>query len=182
MNYELIKPNIRYIDSYIDAITEGSYVTMQGDFGNVKAELIKKDPQSFIKYINSKTPISMYYLGRQYSILDHELFWMVSATQFIASVAMRYDHGCPPLTDVYGHLGVSARPTLVNKGSAARGYLRYHSSICSKFKDKGHERITISCAEDNLSSKRLIEHVGSIFNGKKVLTTGTMLIYKLDLS
>lgn len=182
MNYQLIKPNIKFIDSYIDALTEGPYATMQGDFGIVKAELIKRDPQSFINYINSKTPLSMYYLGRQYSISNHELFWMVSSDQFIASVAMRYDHNCPPLTEAYGHLGLSARPSLVNRGCAARGYIRNFSIICDKFKDNGFKQITISCKEDNLPSKRIIEHTGGIFSGKQALKTGTMLIFKLDLA
>jgi predicted acetyltransferase len=182
MNYQLIKPNIKYIDSYIDAITEGSYTPMQGDFGNVKAELVERDPQSFINYLNSKTPIPMNYLGQQYSISNHELFWLVSSAQFIASVALRYDHNCPPLTEAYGHIGVSARPALINKGCAARGYIKHLPTIYSKFKDNGFKQITLSCEEDNVSSKRMIEHTGGIFNGKKELTTGTMLIYKLDLA
>ncbi len=181
MNYQLIKPSVKYIDSYIGAITEGPYTPMQGDFGMVTAKLVKKDSQSFINYINSKPPISMSYLGRQYSILNHELFWVVSSKQFIASVAMRYDHNCLPLTEAYGHMGLSARPFLVNKGGAAKAYIRHLPTLCGKFKDKGFKQITLSCGEDNLPSKRLIEHTGGIFNGKKKLTTGTMLIYKLDL-
>lgn len=182
LSYQLIKPNLNYISSYIDALSEGFYTPMQGDFGMVETEVVKKNPQSFINYINSKTPVPMNYEGQQYLISDHELFWIVSSTQFIASVAMRYDQNCPPLTEVYGHLGLSARPSLVGKGSAAKGYLKYHKIICGKFKDKGLDEITVSCAEDNFRSKRLIEHVGSIFNGRKELTTGTMLIYKLGLT
>lgn len=182
MSYQLIKPNLNYISSYIDALSEGVYSPMQGDFGIVEAEVVKKNPRSFINYINSKTPVPMNYEGQQYFISDHELFWIVSSTQFIASVAMRYDHNSPPLTEAYGHLGLSARPSLVSKGSAARGYLKHHKTILRKFKDKGLNEITVSCAEDNLPSKRLIERTGGIFNRRKELTTGTMLIYKIGLT
>ncbi|WP_423918904.1 GNAT family N-acetyltransferase [Frigoribacterium sp. 2-23] len=82
-------------------------------------------------------------------------YWMVEEDEYLGSIALRHE-----LNDVVGefvgHVGYSVRPSARGRGIAGRA-LR---SMLVVARDRGFERVLLTCDALNVASRRVIERCG----------------------
>jgi predicted acetyltransferase len=166
MHITLVKPTSDFLDSYIEAISEGNYCNMAlGNFADESAEQIALDRDGYISRITSTTERSAQFPdGSCYKITSHELLWISDGARFLGTVSLRYE-GDPEVIEVIGgHVGMAIRPSLVNLGIGVKATQLAWSAILPSFAARKISDIIATCAPDNRASRRLIEH-----NGGKLL-------------
>lgn len=165
MNLSLVKPDKRYLNSYIDAVGEG-FVNMQLHFGDWPVEDIKSDIDGYIAFLDKADPFTFETKdGHSFSITQHEIIWLVDTetNRFLGSVALRYDGDKELLESYAGHVGLSVRPSVLQKGYGVRmgGILKeLIKNFLTKF-PVGTKEIYMTCDQTNAPSRRLMEHFGA---------------------
>jgi len=98
-------------------------------------------------------------------------FWMVDEDGFAGRVSLRHE-----LTDsllrVGGHIGYTVRPTKRRRGYATRA-LQLALAEASRL---GLEKVLITCDDDNLASRRVIEKNGGILENRLYREEGGVAI------
>lgn len=167
MPYALVKPSLAYMPSYLTALAEGNYCPMQICFGMENIALIVKDQEGYIRDLRLSAPFNFLLRGKKYTVNRHELLWFVNKTDFVGTVAMRYDVSDDEVYAEHGHFGIAVRPKLVNQGCAYRALLRFKGDINKRFVDRGFESILLVCHDTNKASRRLIEKFGGVYVGQR---------------
>jgi len=76
-----------------------------------------------------------------------------------------------------GHIGYSVRPN-----ERQKGYAKLMLSLCLDFcKNRGLERVLVTCNDDNIGSIRTIEHCGGVFERSGIQDGVTYLRYWIAL-
>lgn len=147
----LTRPSVDYRKSYLQAMrefqSEGRYITYNlrriGEhFDDYVRQLYKQEEH------DSTTP------GR----VPNTEFWLIDNQTFIGRLNLRHrlnDY----LFHVAGHIGYEIRPTQRRRGYGIEilrlGLLEARAI--------GLKRVLVTCDEDNIGSRRIIEHNGGIF-------------------
>jgi predicted acetyltransferase len=185
MQITLVTPNIELLPSYIEAIGEGKYCNMAlGGFADDSAETITAAPDDYIRRITgtSKRTVRLPD-GSEFTIHDHELFWITDGTRFMGTVSIRYAGDKELIELVAGHVGMAIRPSLLNQGYGVKAAREAWVLIKQKMQDKGVRHIIATCSPSNRASKRLIEHNGGrlIHECEDIHGMGANLTYQIDV-
>ena len=89
---------------------------------------------------------------------DH-VFWLIDDGEYIGQTSIRPELGTPYLITYGGHIGYSIRPDRRQQGYGRR-ILSLTLDECSRL---GMDRVLITCDEDNMPSRRIIEANGGTF-------------------
>ena len=173
MALTLVKPAINLIPSYLEALREGNFVTMQPGFGNDAPEDIERDPAAYLAKVNAPAPFTFKFKnGREARVTEHELLWITDGPRFLGTVALRY-RGDPEMLDVYaGHIGLAIRPALLNRGYGPRAIGNLRDELAKRAAEHGLDFVYATCNVDNRASARLIEFFGGILEEKTEDTFG----------
>lgn len=151
---KFIIPTLEYVPSYIEALKISEEEGFPDFIGTSKE--IEKNPKEFIEKVNlldSKDCIKV----KDY-LLPSKLFWLVNVDtkEFIGRVSIRYNVNNPYLEIFGGHIGY-----MVNKKFRKKGFgfmlLEFGIKIAREI---SLGEILITCNENNLSSKKIIEKAG----------------------
>ncbi|MDO5037335.1 MAG: GNAT family N-acetyltransferase [Tissierellia bacterium] len=91
-------------------------------------------------------------------------FWLIDGEKFIGQIGIRHQL-TPALLQFGGHIGYEVRWSESGKGYGTK-MLQMALPFCRS--DLGLDRVLITCDEDNLASRRVIEKNGGIFENQVI--------------
>lgn len=167
---KLIRPCEDYLASYSEAIREDAELRPE-------AERIFDDADAIL--------LNAYKAERGIDVApgyaSETILWLVDETHFIGEVGIRHTL-TPELLRYGGHIGYEIRCSECRKGYGTR-LLAMALPYCRDV--LGLRRVLITCDDDNIGSRRIIEANGGVLENKvvNVIDRGTILTrrYWIDL-
>ena len=147
----LAEPSVIYRDSFIQSVlefqAEGRQLhydlkSISSDFGAFVQELLYQKDRARLK--PGRVPASE--------------FWLIDDNEFIGRLSLRHELN-EYLLMMGGHIGYEIRPSKRRQG--------YGTEILrlglQRARELGLARVLVTCDEDNIGSKKIIEHNGGKF-------------------
>jgi predicted acetyltransferase len=144
----LTEPSVAYRDSFIQSIRE-----FQAEGRQLQYDLnsLTSDFGAYVPELQDKKDRSKLKPGR----VPGSNFWLIDNNEFIGRLSLRYELN-ENLLRVGGHIGYEIRPSKRRQG--------YGTEILmlglEKARELGLHRVLVTCDEDNIGSKKIIEHNG----------------------
>jgi predicted acetyltransferase len=105
-------------------------------------------------------------------VVPMNTYWMVRPDRVILGVSKLRHHLTPSLLDHGGHIGYYIRPSQRRQGYG--GLLL--ALTLAMARERGIQRVRITCDTDNIGSARIIEKNGGVLSGQMVYPgTGTQI-------
>ncbi len=147
----LTEPSIAYRDSYLASIQE---FQAEGRHLYDDLEMLAADFAGFVRYLQEQADRTKLKPGW----VPGTDFWLIDDNEFIGRLSVRHELNAA-LLKVGGHIGYEIRPT-----KRMHGYGKEILRLgLEKAKALGLHRVLVTCDEDNIGSKKIIEHNGGQF-------------------
>jgi predicted acetyltransferase len=146
----LTDPSERYQDSYLEALQE---FQAEGRHLEISLEEVAAHFGDFVQCLREQADRAKLKPGR----VPHWHFWLIDGNDYIGRLILRTgvnEH----LLQIGGHIGYEIRPSRRRQGYG-KLILKYGLERAKTF---GLERVLLTCDEDNLGSRRIIESLGGI--------------------
>jgi predicted acetyltransferase len=156
---QLVSPAARYKESFLQAIEEYQKIkaTDRLYVYALNLEDLKKNFRSHLHQLLDEAIGQN--LPKRY--VPQTTFWLVDKDEFIGTATIRHR-----LTDKLlregGHIGYDIRPSKRKKGYGKK----LLALALPKAKELGIDRALITCDENNIGSKKIIEANGGVFENK----------------
>jgi predicted acetyltransferase len=168
----LAEPNIKYQESFLVGLRE---FHQEGRMLQYNFQMVSQDFEKFLYHLmvqQERTKLAPHVMAQSH-------FWLMDDNDFIGILSLR--HG-PDDTfiRISGHVGYQVRPSKRRRGYG-KELLRQG---LQKAKELGFTRVLLTCDEDNIASKKVIESNGGQFENA-ILVDGApvkKLRYWIDLS
>ena len=164
----LVEPSERYRDSFLEGAAE---FAGEGHLGSTYAaalgyDLVRlaRDLPSFLRDLRRLGD----HPGRGSGYQDR-VYWLVDRGLYLGQTSIRPDLKTPYLVTYGGHVGYSIRPRRRRRGYGRR-ILELALERC---RELGLERVLVTCDEDNVASRRIIEANGGLFESDMVMDART---------
>lgn len=161
----IVRPDIRCHRSYLEAHDEFAGARRDGDGDWEQAADAAtgfeglaftrdglEDPTEFARLVLRRRAEELPETPRPSEHVPCTFLWLVEGEEYLGSIALRHE-----LTDFLlregGHIGYSIRPSARRQGHASTA-LRQTLEMASEM---GMERVLITCDEDNVASRAIIE-------------------------
>jgi len=154
----LVRPHHRFRASYVEALREGFVWAAQAP---AQADAIAFADAHFADYLKQLDEDGQWARpgqGPALSGVPSNTFWLVEGEEFIGAVNIRARIDTAPLAHFGGHVGYAVRPSRQRQGHGRR-QLALALDIC---RGMGLGVARLSCAEDNMGSRRIIEANGGL--------------------
>jgi predicted acetyltransferase len=147
----LAEPSVLYQDSFIQSVRE-----FQAEGRQLQYDLysINADFGAFVQKLHDKKDRAKLNPG----IVPGSDFWLIDDNEFIGRLSLRYELN-ENLLKVGGHIGYEIRPSKRRQGYGTE-LLRLG---LEKARELGLHRVLVTCDEDNIGSRKIIEHNGGLF-------------------
>ncbi|MFA6004957.1 MAG: GNAT family N-acetyltransferase [Patescibacteria group bacterium] len=152
---ELVEPNVRYKQSFIDAVKEYQAVESpyRRDIYELKVADLEKDFEVYVTHLLKESRGENLPPDR----VPQSTFWLVDGEKIIGRVAIRHE-----LTDYLlregGHVGYDIRPSMRGKGLGKK----LLELALKKAKEIGLQKVLVTCSVENTPSKKVIEANGGM--------------------
>ena len=112
------------------------------------------------------------------SFVPQTTFWLVDGETFVGRVALRH-HLNERLRQIGGHIGYEVRPSMRRRGYGTRAL----ALALDEARRIGLSRVLITCDQDNVGSRRVIEANGGILEDEITIPglAGVKCRYWIDL-
>ena len=90
-------------------------------------------------------------------------YWIVDNGEVAGMINLRHELN-EALENFYGHVGYTVRPSLRRRGIARRAL----GGVLRRAADRGLDRVLVTCVEDNVASRRVIEANGGELEDTRV--------------
>ncbi|OGK18399.1 hypothetical protein A3G67_03870 [Candidatus Roizmanbacteria bacterium RIFCSPLOWO2_12_FULL_40_12] len=159
-NPKLVEPDIKYQQSYLEALNE---YQDGGRFGDLPLDFIKRNFETYLDYLKGRK----YGKGLPEGWVAETGYWLIDENEVIGLLRIRHE-----LTDELkkdgGHIGYDIRPSKRKQGYGKKilelGLIRA--------KELGIKKALITCNFDNPASKKIIEANGGKFENKVEIGQG----------
>ncbi len=144
----LTRPSVLYKESYLQAMCEFQH---EGHYLNYNLKKMTDDFASFIEHIYVQEEHDKTAPDR----VPNADFWLIDNNEFIGRLSLRYKLN-EYLLQLGGTIGYEIRPS-----KRCQGYGKEILRLgLQEAKKAGLQRALVTCNEDNLGSKKVIEHNG----------------------
>lgn len=148
---KLIRPNRKYIQSYMEAIEED-------EIFRTHAERIFSDPETIIeRSYNFEHGINL-----PINYVRATTFWLIDNEKFIGEISIRHELNSS-LTNYGGNIGYEIRQSECMKGHGTK-MLSMALKYCKEALNLN--KVLITCDDDNIGSIKVIENNGGILENK----------------
>jgi predicted acetyltransferase len=167
----LAEPSIAYRDSFIQSVHE---FQAEGRQLNYDLNDLTNDFGAFVQGLRHQKDRSKLKPGR----VSASEFWLIDKNEFIGRLSIRHELN-EFLLKMGGHIGYEIRPSRRKQGYGTK-ILRLG---LEKAKELGLQRVLVTCDEDNIGSKKIIEHNSGQFENAIVMEGDTVkkLRYWIDI-
>lgn len=152
---KLIKPDIKYKDSYIEALKEGFYLGSQSSKSLEEIAEIEKDFEAYLKNKLLKpydpTP-RLRDDGKYYPNAPQIPYWLIDNGQFIGAFNLRTELN-DFLMYVGGNVGYGITPKYRRMGYATKGL----ALLILKARELGMDKLLLAAKAENIGSWKAIE-------------------------
>jgi predicted acetyltransferase len=154
----LIRPTPLFRDSYLAALREGFNGGSARHKDESKIGAIAADFDAHLARLDNDGQTPHEEFGRTLASVPSLTFWLIDDCEFIGAVNIRSSANSHVLARFGGHVGYGIRPSMRRRGYGTR-QLALALQIC---RGMGIGIVRISCAEDNVASRRIIENNGGV--------------------
>jgi predicted acetyltransferase len=152
----LVLPDECYRESFVEGASE---FAKQGRLDSTYAAFLGFDVtrlrQEFETFVDDLRDMGNASRVRQVGYRDC-VYWLIDDARYVGQSSIRPELGTPYLITYGGHIGYSIRPSHRQQGYGRR-ILQLALERCREF---GLERALVTCDEDNMASRRIIEANG----------------------
>lgn len=173
---QIVRPDARYQRSYLEALDEFDGAHRDGDgmlelaadpttgfAGHDFTREGLEDPEEFRRLVQARRADELPETPRPAHFVPCTYLWIAEGDTYLGSISFRHE-----LTDFLleqgGHIGYSVRPSARRQGHASTA-LRQVLELAAEM---GHERVLITCDEDNAASRATIEGAGGVYEDSRV--------------
>lgn len=158
---ELVPPDLDHLAGYEAALAAGWSPDTGRDVSQEHLAAVREDREAFLHALTDPTRLISLPDGRWVPRLPFRLFW-ISDGEFCGQINLRWVPGSEELPPhVSGHVGYSVVPWKRRRGYASAALRR----LLPYAREAGLARVQITCDDDNLISRRVIEGAGGILAG-----------------
>lgn len=147
----LTKPSVIYKDSYLQGIEE---FQQEGKYQNYNVKRIREHFEPFLQHLFDQQEHDRVMPGR----VPNRDFWLICDNEFVGRMNLRYELN-DYLLRVAGTIGYEIRPSRRRQGYGTI-ILRLGLQEARK---AGLRKALLTCDEDNIGSKKVIEANGGVF-------------------
>lgn len=148
---QLILPTFQYKSTFLQGLFE---YQQEGRYLEYPYNFVQQHFDLFLTILHNKAKGINLPVGHS----PEHFFWLIDAGEFIGITSIR-TVATDWVTHEGGHIGYSIRPSKRNKGYG-KNILRL---VLPKAKEFGFEKVLITCDENNIGSKKIIETNGGVF-------------------
>jgi predicted acetyltransferase len=147
----LVQPSRTYKESFIESVRE---FQKEGRWLYFDLNSLISDYDGFLQSVRNQADKTKVRRGR----VPSTEYWLIDGDEFIGTLNIRHELN-DYLYRIAGHIGYSIRPS-----KRRRGYGKEILRLgLQKAKERGLTRVLITCDEDNIGSKKIIEYNGGVF-------------------
>lgn len=174
----IVRPDARYRPSYLAATDEFGDAHRDGDGGMAQeadpatgfagfsfTREGLEDPEEFRRFVQTRRAEELPETPRPSGRVPCTFLWIVEGEEYLGSIALRHELNDFLLAEG-GHIGYSIRPSARRRGHASTA-LRQVLELAAEM---GHERLLLTCAEDNAASRAVIEGAGGVYEDSRAST------------
>ena len=156
----LIEPDVRYRDSYLEALREG--LDSASDATSEKEiQLFKADFDGWVKWSNDFSRPVLLPDGSQVPRVPTKIFWLVDGDRFLGRLSLRLEL-TESLLQRGGNIGYAVRKSERRKGYGAMML----KLALPEARKAGLDKALITCNDENIGSRKIIEGVGGVLQDK----------------
>ena len=159
----LVTPRRELLDSYAYALRRRWSPDLDGGMVVRQLREIRTAPDAFLTSLNRQGGWVLLGRGRRAPRLPYRQFW-ISDGSFCGTINLRHQPGTEELPrHISGHVGYGVVPW-----KQCQGYATQALALLLPFcREQGLRRVLITCDDDNLASRRVIEANGGVYDGSE---------------
>lgn len=162
---QLVEPTEAFRDSFLEGAAEfageGRLDSTYAAFLGYDLRRLRSDFASFVWDLRHMADSSQL----QQTGYQDRVYWLVDGDRYLGQTSVRPELGTPYLITYGGHIGYSIRPSRRRSGYGRR-ILELALVQCERL---GLARVLVTCDEDNVASRRIIEANGGLFESGLVM-------------
>lgn len=153
---ELVRPSLKYKDSYLAAMHEAGKVP-EKNRDAIRYDLMEGDFDAFVKSLNARAQGA----GLPEGYVPDSQFWLIDNDEYIGSTTIRHKL-TPHLLQAGGHIGYNIRPSKRMKGYGKK----ILQLALGEAKKLGLTKVLITCDATNIGSRKIIEANGEVLENR----------------
>lgn len=154
---DLITPDVRFHRSWLEADDEFGDAHVDGGGLEGRDRAAVRTEAGFADYVGFLRAASLPDSPRPEGHVACTFLWITEGEEFVGSLGIRHSL-TPFLLEQGGHIGYSVRPGARRRGHASKA-LADALPLC---RELGIDRVLVTCDEDNLGSRAVIETNGGV--------------------
>jgi predicted acetyltransferase len=154
----LIRPTPLFRESYLEALREGLSVGGRHVYDATEITAVEQDFVGHLAGLDRDGQAPVAFGERMLPSVPANAFWLVEGKSFVGAITIRARIDTHLLAHFSGHLGYGVRPSMQGRGYGKR-QLALGLDIC---RGMGIGIARLSCALDNIASRRVIEANGGV--------------------